>query len=381
MGILAFLFNKIAMGEIFNCTKDKPLHLLMSGLNQFEIEELKVSGFIGEKDFSLLTEMSQERGKLHILDLSDVTETDCEIYSPAADDYYYPKVGIGDDAFVNSVRLEKVILPKGIEQIGNRAFSGCTHLKDVEIPEKVNIWHMAFQNCPLLEKFYIGSKNTLDYICEDSFAGSIKHYECDFDRWPLDETGEPVCDTDFYDVFSYEGAVFLYATCWDGIDMERYPGGNDRRVYAVPDGVSLIKQYVFAGCRNLQTITFPESCSTLKEHAIADCPVLSTLIFKSKTLDGSRVCHWDLAWDNIITECPNLKDIYLYAEDPSGIDFGIFEELDNIGDIVLHVPCFCAKKYRDYEEEYVSFNDPNEKIYEKVWKNFKRIEEFDPVDL
>ena len=369
------------MGEIFNCTKDKPLHLLMSGLNQFEIEELKVSGFIGEKDFSLLTEMSQERGKLHILDMSEVTETDCEIYSPAADDYYYPKVGIGDDAFVNSVRLEKVILPKGIEQIGNRAFSGCTHLKDVEIPENINIWYMAFQNCPLLEDFYIGGRETLNYICENSFAGSIKHYECDFDRWPLDEAGEPVCDTDFYDVFSYEGAVFLYATCWDGIDMERYPGGNDRRVYAVPEGVSLIKQYVFAGCRHLQTITFPESCSTLKEHAIADCPVLSTLIFKSKTLDGSRVCHWDWTWDNIITECPKLQDIYLYAEDPSGIDFGIFSELDNIGDIVLHVPCFCAKNYRDYEEEYVSFYAPDDKKYEKVWKKFKRIEEFDPVDI
>ena len=370
------------MRKIFNCTKDKPLHLKLSELNQFEIEELKVSGFIGEKDFSLLTEMSQERGKLHFLDLSNVTETDCEIFiSPADDDYYYPKIGIRDDAFVNSVRLEKVILPKGIKAIGNRAFSGCTHLKDVDIPENANIWHMAFQNCPLLEVFYISGKNTLNHICEDAFAGSIKHYDCDFDRWPVDESGEPICDTDFDDVFSYEGAVFSYATGWDEIQMERYPGGNDRRAYSVPNGVSLIKQYVFAGCRNLQTITFPESCSILKEHAITNCPVLSTLIFKSKTLDGSRICHWDWFWDNIITECPKLQDIYLYAEDPSGIDFGIFEKLDNIGDIVLHVPCFCAKKYLDYEEEYISFYDNNDKKQIKVWHKFKRIKEFDPVDF
>ena len=27
------------------------------------------------------------------------------------------------------------------------------------------------------------------------------------------------------------------------------------------------------------------------------------------------------------------------------------------------------------------FNDPDDKKYEKVWKKFKRIEEFDPVDI
>ena len=145
--------------------------------------------------------------------------------------------------------------------------------------------------------------------------------------------------------------------------------------------VPMTTQHVFAGCNNLRTIMFPKSCRSLKEHAVTDCPNLETLVFKSQSLYGSRVCHWDMYYDNIITKCPKLQDIYLYAEDPSGIDFGIFEELDNIGDIVLHVPCFCAKKYRDYEEEFISFYDYNDKKYVKVWREFKRIEEFDPTDM
>jgi hypothetical protein len=52
-----------------------------------------------------------------------------------------------------------------------------------------------------------------------------------------------------------------------------------------------------------------------------------------------------------------------------------------MNDIVLHVPCFCAKKYRDYEEEYCSMYDYNDKKYVKVWREFKRIEEFDPIDM
>ena len=362
---LFFLLNLLVMKRTFDCTKAVPLHVQLCGYDKYEFEELKVTGFIGEMDFALLTEMSQENGKLRVLDLSDITETECEIYSPAADDTYCPTVGIRDDAFANSVRLEVVVLPKNIEMIGNRAFSGCTNLRDIDIPEKVLVWYLAFQNCPLLEEFYIGRKEDLNYVCEDSFSGSIKRYNCDFDKWPVNESGEPVCDSNFDDIFSFEGSVFSYATGWDEIEMERYPGGNCRNVYTVPDGVSSVKQYVFAGCRNLQTIIFPESCSILKEYAITNCPNLSALLFKSKSLEGSRVCHWDMYYDNIITNCPNLKDIYLYAESPDGICFDIFERLDNIGDIVLHVPCFCARNYWNHEEEYASIVYLYDKKYKK----------------
>ena len=89
----------------------------------------------------------------------------------------------------------------------------------------------------------------------------------------------------------------------------------------------------------------------------------------------------DLFWDNVITNCPKLQDIYLYAEEPSNISFGLFEDLGNIGDIILHVPCFCAQKYRQHEEEYINVANSDDKKYIKCWQRFKRIEEFDPIDF
>ena len=77
----------------------------------------------------------------------------------------------------------------------------------------------------------------------------------------------------------------------------------------------------------------------------------------------------------------DIINIYLYAEEPEKIEFDVYGKLDNMNDIVLHVPCFCAKKYRDYEEEYCSMYDYNDKKYVKVWREFKRIEEFDPIDM
>ena len=372
------------MTKTFICTKETPLHTQISEQEKYEIEEMNVFGFLGEDDFDVLTAMSQEKGKLRILDMKNVTETDCEIYSEMADDVYVDKISIKDDAFVDSIRLEKVILPNGIEGIGNNAFSNCVNLRDIEFPENVFQWHLAFQNCPLLGDFYIEGKDSLNYILENAFAGSIKRYTCGLDEWPLNESGQPICDSEFYDIFSFDGSVFFYNAWWDeyeDISLIRYPNGCDRIEYSIPEGVREVNQYAFVGNRNLRTLIFPKSCRSLKEHAVVDCSNLETLVFKSPVLYGSRVCHWDWFYDNIITKCLNLKDIYLYAEDPGKIEFDVFEKLDNMGDVVLHVPCFCAKKYKDYEEEYCSMYDYNDKKYVKVWRKFKRIEEFDPIDL
>ena len=375
------------------CTKENPLYKLISKNEKAKIKELSVAGFLGIEDCKLLSRMSRYN-KLHTLDLSGVTETETEIYLPLSESYYNPKIGITDDAFVNSIRLEKIIFPEGIKAIGNRAFSGCINLKNVEFPDNVFYGELAFQDCPLLNEFYIGGKewnDYLNYLSDSAFSGSVKRYICDWNRWPLNESGEIVCNAGFYENFSFEGSVFFFNSDWNDMRLLRYPAGNDRREYVVPEGVESIWSHAFSKCRSLQQITFPESCDKLTVKAITDCPELNTLIFRSKSLEGARLCHWDLSWDNIITNCPKLKDIYLFAEDPRYVDFSIFERLENLCDIVLHVPCFSAKKYKEEEYEYVltdrfviitqSSTYNMETIKEKVWQKFKRIEEFDPIDI
>jgi hypothetical protein len=370
------------MKKTIVCTKKNPLHVQIKKHEKYKIEELKVSGFLGGDDFDVLTAMSQEKGKLRVLDMENVIETDCEIYSEMADDIYVDKISIKDDSFVDSIRLEKVVLPNGIKGIGNHAFSNCVNLRNIEFPENMFLWDFAFQNCPLLGDFYIEGKEGLNYILENAFAGSIRRYVCGFNEWPLNKSGQPICDNEFSDIFSFDGSVFFYNQWWDEeISLVRYPNGCDRSEYLIPEGVREVNQYAFVGNRHLRTLIFPKSCCSLKEHAVTDCSNLETLVFKSQYFYGSRVCHWDMYYDNIITKCPNLKDIYLYAEEPEKIEFDVYGKLDNMNDIVLHVPCFCAKKYRDYEEEYCSMYDYNDKKYVKVWREFKRIEEFDPIDM
>ncbi len=74
------------------------------------------------------------------------------------------------------------------------------------------------------------------------------------------------------------------------------------------------------------------------------------------------------------------------------VPYEIFKHLENIGDIVLHVPCFCADKYRYHGVEYIRMKpflnsippepeSEDDVLCVKEWRRFKRIEEFDPIDV
>lgn len=57
---------------------------------------------------------------------------------------------IGDHAFYDLPRLERVVLPEGLAVIGYRAFAKCTSLEFLTLPEDVEIHKDAFVDCPLL---------------------------------------------------------------------------------------------------------------------------------------------------------------------------------------------------------------------------------------
>ena len=55
------------------CSKEMPLSEQVDVNEQTEISEIVLSGYLGEKDLMLLSNMSQD-GNLLILDMSGVTE-------------------------------------------------------------------------------------------------------------------------------------------------------------------------------------------------------------------------------------------------------------------------------------------------------------------
>ena len=70
---------------------------------------------------------------------------------------------IGSDAFMYCRRLESVNIPEGVTSIGGWAFFYCVSLESVNIPESVtSISHYAFRNCDNLSEVYFDGNAPTD---------------------------------------------------------------------------------------------------------------------------------------------------------------------------------------------------------------------------
>ena len=76
---------------------------------------------------------------------------------------------IGNGAFSGCSFLREITIPDSVESIGNHAFSGCYSLEEITIPDSVeSIGDLAFSGCSSLEEITMpGSINSIGY---DAFA-------------------------------------------------------------------------------------------------------------------------------------------------------------------------------------------------------------------
>ena len=134
---------------------------------------------------------------------------------------------IGDYAFDNCSGLTSVIVPDSVTTIGERAFSGCSSLTSITIPDSVTaIGSSAFANCSSLTSITIS-----DSVTE---IGTATFYGC----------------------------------------------GSLTSVI-IPDGVTEIGRSAFYLCSGLTSVTIPDSVNKIDEYAFEGCWNLKKLYISS----------------------------------------------------------------------------------------------------
>ena len=108
------------------------------------VVDLTIKGTINSYDIIVL---NQKMPLLQNLDLSEATIVACDY--PYYNSYYTEDNTLGAYMFYQKSSLRKVVLPKNlVGSIGGRAFSDCTNLKSITIPEGVTtIGSDAFEYC------------------------------------------------------------------------------------------------------------------------------------------------------------------------------------------------------------------------------------------
>lgn len=96
----------------------------------------------------------------------------------------------------------------------------------------------------------------------------------------------------------------------DLIDKEAFKGNTAITSVSVPNTVTEIGQYTFSDCTSLKSVTLGKGVAKIFKYAFENCTSLETITFPTSSLYFEK---------ETFTGCENIKDVYLYDDNPRGI--------------------------------------------------------------
>ena len=184
-------------------------------------------------------------------------------------DYIYDYDNMHNSAITN------ISCSSTITNIGNYAFSGCSGLTSVTIPDSVtSIGDYAFSGCSALTSVTIpNSVTSIGYQAFSGCSGLTAVHVTDLAAW---------CRISFG---SYGANPLNYV-------HNLYLNGEKITDLTIPDGVTSIGAYAFAGCSGLKSVTMPSSVTSISSSAFSGCSGLrGVTIPNSVTSIGSSAFY------------------------------------------------------------------------------------------
>ncbi len=185
---------------------------------------------------------------------------------------------IGDSAFAACTNVKEIKLPETLETIGSYAFGRCTGLESIKIPSKVKtIGEKAFGYCSSLKDIDLPeSIETLGL----GFIGGTQIEEIQIPKSL--KSGSSALDgaNELKKVEFEEGTETIIT----GICEVNYFNYSENKIeeIIIPDGVTEIERYAFVGCTNVKEINLPETLETIGYYAFGSCTGLESIKIPSK---------------------------------------------------------------------------------------------------
>ncbi len=175
---------------------------------------------------------------------------------------------IGDSAFSGCSGLTSVTIPDSVTSIGEYVFSRCNRLKSATIPNSVtSIGGGVFMGC--------GSLTSITIPDSVTSIGSYAFYECS----GLESITIPNNVTSI-GAFAFVDCNFASIVIPDGVTSIEAGTFRDcclLRSITIPDSVTSIEGSAFAGCFRLTSITIPDSVTSMGEGAFKECSSLTSI--------------------------------------------------------------------------------------------------------
>ncbi|WP_158611098.1 leucine-rich repeat domain-containing protein [Prevotella sp. OH937_COT-195] len=123
----------------------------------------------------------------------------------------------------------------------------------------------------------------------------------------------------------------------DLIDKGVFTGNELITSVSIPGTVTEIGQYAFSGCTSLKSVTLGKGVERAFKYAFENCKSLETITFPISTLYFEK---------ETFTGCENVKEVYLYDDNPRGVTGN--DPFELIGQkAILFVPYGTRDKYQE----------------------------------
>lgn len=233
-----------------------------------------------------------------------------------------------------------VVIPDGVEVIGEYAFVRCSSMEEVIIPDSVTtIEFRAFEGCYSLGTVVIpDSVTSIGAYAFDDVTHIVHNYYIKNQTWGAKCANGYVEGNLIYKDSSKEELVGC---------LPKQTGD-----VVIPDTVTDIGEKAFKNCWYITSITIPDSVENVETYAMAGCYSLKKVVFldgnnKNSKVFGQCVFAWDCSLEEVVLPdtlikigysdflcCESLKSIEI-PDTVISIDGNAFCSCDNLETITL----------------------------------------------
>ena len=271
-------------------------------------------------------------------------------------------------------------IPNSVTSIGEAAFGGCSGLTSVTIPNSVtSIGKFAFLNCSGISEPLYNANCFAYFPCGYATEYVIPEGIRQIVGGAFSGCSELISVTIPNSVTSIGNDAFRYCDgiaepLYNANCFAFFPGNYDAEDYVIPEGIKQIAGGSFVNCRNISSVTIPKSATNIGGYAFSHCGSLKTINYNAKNCtllgDYSIPEHGCASYyqpifsyspfsllnigdsvefipDSAFYGCNSIVGIYSFAENPPAIHPHTFES--SISEIPVFVKCGNAEDYRSAE--------------------------------
>ena len=258
---------------------------------------------------------------------------------------------IGSGAFSGCEKLQSITLPEGVTSIGRWAFSVCKSLQSITLPEGLtSIGNSAFYECESLQSITL--PESLTSVGKYAFRGSkVTHHISD------EVANRPenfIIKGEVLKKYKGIGGNVIIPQGVTTIENYAFAGCSCLTGITLPEGVTSIGWDAFRGCEKLQSITLPEGVTSIGEGAFSGCENLKNLEMNHCKAKLTRDVFDDSLPEGLIAQIPEL---YPYMADSALIQYVLTEETWQKLDHAVQAEIFLTRQSKALTTAYLDCID------------------------